>query len=83
MPTSKTHPVRIVADQTKPGLSKAQQQFNTLIKKIDQHKQRLGLWAEHAVASRLLRGGAPAVNRQEVISGHHTIFSNPLEAHHA
>ena len=46
MPTSKTHPVRIVADQTKPGLSKAQQQFNTLIKKIDQQKQRLGLWAE-------------------------------------
>ena len=46
MPTSKTHPVRIVADKAKPGLSKAQQQFNTLIKKIDQHKQRLGLWAE-------------------------------------
>ena len=46
MTTSKTQPVRIVADKAKPGLSKAQQQFNTLIKKIDQHKQRLGLWAE-------------------------------------
>ena len=46
MTNSKTHAVRIVADKAKPGLSKAQQQFNTLIKKIDQHKQRLGLWAE-------------------------------------
>ncbi len=46
MPTSKTHAVRIVADKAKPGLSKAQQQFNTLIKKIDQQKQRLGQWSE-------------------------------------
>ena len=46
MTTSKSHPVRIVADQAKPGLSRAQQQFNSLIKKIDQQKQRLGLWSE-------------------------------------
>jgi hypothetical protein len=46
MTTSKTHPVRIVPDQAKPGLSRAQQQFNTLIKKIDQQKQRLGQWSE-------------------------------------
>ena len=46
MTTSKSHPVRIVADQAKPGLSRAQQQFNSLIKKIDQQKQRLGQWSE-------------------------------------
>jgi len=46
MTNSKTHAVRIVADKAKPGLSQAQQQFNTLIKKIDQQKQRLGLWSE-------------------------------------
>jgi hypothetical protein len=46
MANSKTRAVRIVADQAKPGLSRAQQQFNTLIKSIDQHKQRLGLWSE-------------------------------------
>ena len=46
MANSKTHPVRIVADQAKPGLSRAQQQFNSLIKKIDQQKQRLGQWSE-------------------------------------
>ena len=46
MANSKTHAVRIVADKAKPGLSRAQQQFNTLIKKIDQQKQRLGLWSE-------------------------------------
>ena len=46
MTTSKSHPVRIVADQAKPGLSRAQQQFNSLIKKIDLQKQRLGQWSE-------------------------------------
>jgi len=46
MANSKTHAVRIVADKAKPGLNRAQQQFNTLIKKIDQQKQRLGLWSE-------------------------------------
>ncbi len=46
MTYSKKHAVSIVPDQAKPGLSRAQQQFNTLIKKIDLQKRRLGLWSE-------------------------------------
>lgn len=46
MSNTKTHAVRIISGNEKPGLSRAQQQFNTLIKKIDQQKQRLVLWSE-------------------------------------